>query len=540
MSSYALLQAMSGIRADYVLEAEDFLDLREEIRKPRRVNRRLWTTLLVAAVLLALFTMTAYAMGWFGLRQRMIELPAQPSPAAESAAPDASPVPTAQPQRWVSLNGYVDSPEYLANAEWLRFRDEYLASHPVSNDVSWMDGLDEETVDTCRFYGVYDPAMLEELNALAERYGLALHTRMVTPVSLEEFYRTAGTGAFLTKGDGNGYIYEDGSFMLDWNLDGQGSIITILKNLSGTILPYMSGIDKPENYREWEYTTAHGDTVLLALNESREDIAAGRADLRIFYDRDEVFVMVCDGFYRAGSVTEADCEAVADRILFRELVKTAPDLDAGYREPTVCADPGDAATLENFLASPEGQAARAWSQAARSRQGTEAGLRELAALRPGIVERYGLTDSVRYMDVTSQSNVNAGGFEDAPYPPISFEDFAALGYEELLALQFSGFEYWDNGVMMGRFNHIEWIYIPFGAFCDYGYDLTAESYPDVWFYRTRSGTVVQLCADLVRSRTGPAVICRTEKGWLIGRGYSCHNAEELETWADEIDYTLFP
>ena len=110
MSSYALLQAMSGIRADYVLEAEDFLDLSGEVRKPRRTRRRLWTTLLVAAVLLALFTMTAYAMGWFGLRQRMIELPAQPSPAAESAAPDASPAPTAQPRRWVSLNGYVDSP----------------------------------------------------------------------------------------------------------------------------------------------------------------------------------------------------------------------------------------------------------------------------------------------------------------------------------------------------------------------------------------------------------------------------------------------
>lgn len=540
MNAYALLHAMSGIRSDYVLEAEDFLDLRGDARRPLRVGRRLRTVLLVAAVLLALFTLTAYAMGWFGIRQRMIELPAQPSPAAESAAPDSSPVPTAEPQRWVSLNGYVDSPEYRANAEWLRFRDEYLAAHSVSNDVSWMEELDEETVNTCHFYGVYDRAMLEELTALADRYGLGLHTRMVTPVSLEEFYRTAGTGAFLTRGDGTGYIYEDGSFKLEWDMDGQHSVVTILKSLPGAILPYSSGIDKPENYREWEYTTAHGDRVLLALNESREDIAAGRADLRIFYDREGVFVMVHDGFYRAGSVSEADCEAVADRILFRELVKTEPDLDAGYREPTICTDPGDAATLEDFLASPEGQAARAWSQASNSRRGTEAGLQELAALRPGIVERYGLTDSVRYMDVTSQSDVDAGGFEDAPYLPISFEDFAALGYEEQLARQFSGFAYWDNGVMLGLFNDIEWIYIPFGAFCDYSYDLTAERYPDTWFYRTRGGAVVQLCADLAKSGVAPAVICRTERGWLIGRGHFCHNAEELESWADEIDYTLFP
>ena len=41
MNSYTLLHAMSGIREDYVLEAQDFLDYDEEQPKKRFVNRRL-------------------------------------------------------------------------------------------------------------------------------------------------------------------------------------------------------------------------------------------------------------------------------------------------------------------------------------------------------------------------------------------------------------------------------------------------------------------------------------------------------------------
>ena len=543
MNSYTLLHAMSGIREDYVLEARDFLGYSGGKPEARHVNRRLWTTLLIAAVIVSLFTVTAYAMGWFGLRDRMIESVPESTPtAAESGSnATAAPAPTAEPKRWVSLNGYADSPEYLANAEWLRFREEYLASHTVSNDNSWMDGLDTDTVNTCHYYGVYDLAMLDELNALAEQYGLRLHTHQVTPYTLEDFYRAAGTGAFLADGSGAGYIYEDGSFKLEWEGERRDILIEILKNLSGTILPHSSGMDKLENYEEWEYTNIHGDTVLLAFNEAREDLRGpSNADLRIFFDQDGVFIMVHASIYSTDNVSREACEQIADMIVFHELLKTEPDFTGVYYEPTVCANPGDAATRTVYLASPEGQAARAWSLASISRRGTEAGIRELEEMRPGIVERYGLRDSVESREVTSQSNVDAGGFDDAPYPPISYEDFAALGYDPGLARQFYTFGFWDNGVMLG-YKSMEWIYIPFGAFCDYTYDLTGESYSDMWFYRTESGAVVQLCANFkVSSNAPPVVLYRTVNGWLIGRGNFCHNAYELESWADEIDYTLFP
>ncbi len=543
MNSYTLLHAMSGIREDYVLEAQDFLGYDEEQPKKRFVNRRLWTTLLAATFLIALFTVTAYAMGWFGLRERMIEsVPVSTPAVTESGSNEtAAPAPTSEPKRWVSLNGYADSPEYLANAEWLRFREEYLASHTITNDNSWMNGLDEETVNTCHYYGVYDRAMLDELNTLADQYDLRLHTHQVSPFTIEDFYLIAGTGAFLTNGSGVGYIYEDGSFKLEYDGEQRNVLVTVMKNLSGSILPLSSGMDDPDHYQEWEYTNAHGDTVLMAFNEQREDIDASIADLRIFFDMDGVYIMVHAAFYEPETVSREACEQLADRIIFHELLKTEPDFAVVYYGPTVADDPGNIATLADFLASPEGMAAREWSQASNSRRGTEAGQRELASLRPGIVEKYGLRDYTQYWEVGSQEHIDSGVFRDSPSPAINYNEFAERGYDRRIAEMFYMLGLQDNGIILG-YKSMLWIYIPFGSFCDYTFDLTADSYTDEWFYRTDCGAVVTLCADFGdTSTTPPAVICRTANGWLIGRREGvCHNAYELESWADEIDYTLFP
>ena len=539
MNSYKLLHAMSGIREDYVLEAMDFLGYSAEEARPHRVNRKLWMTLLVAAIIVSLFTVTAYAMGWFGLRERMIEsVPVTPESVSDSDSPENSPIPTAEPKHWVSLNGYADSPEYLANAEWLHFRDEYLSSHTITNDNSWMNGLDEETVNTCHYYGVYDRNMLDELNALAEQYGLSLHTHQVTPATQEDFYRAAGTGVFLTEGEGSGYIYEDGSFLLQ-GLDENISLY-ILKNLSGTILPLSSGMDRPENYQEWEYTNIHEDTVLMAFNEHREDIDASVADLRIFFDMDGVFVMVHAGFYDGEPVTKADCEALADKIIFHELLKTEPDFSVLYVEPTVANDPVDAATLADFLASPEGKAANEYAELQRELRGTVEGNQRLLELQPTVAEKYGLTYTQTHSLVYSQENIDSGMYDDMSVGLISQEDFAALGYDKQICEQFyEGFDCYDNGLICGA-TGMEWRYIPNGAFCPFLTAPIAADYSQQWFYRTRCGAVVLIAADLPETERTHVIIYRTEKGWLIGQGGLVHSAYEMECYADTLNFTVFP
>ena len=541
MNSYTLLHAMSGIREDYVLEAMDFLGYATEKARPHRVNRKLWTTLLVAAIIVSLFTVTAYAKGWFGLRERMIEsAPETQEAVSESASPENSTAPTAEPKRWVSLNGYADSPEYLANAEWLCFRDEYLTSHTITNDNSWMDGLDEETVNTCHYYGVYDRAMLEELNALAEQYGLRLHTHQVSPLTLDDFYRAAGTGAFLAEGEGSGYIYEDGSFKLEVSRPQREYTLTILKNLSGTILPLSSGMDRPENYQEWEYTNIHGDTVLMAFNEHREDIDVSVADLRIFFDMDGVYIMADAGFYDEEPVTKSDCEAIADRIIFHELLKTAPDFSVVYHSPTICTEPGGAATLEDFLASPEGQAANEYVRLQGELRGTVEGNQRLLELQPTVAEKYSLTYTQTHSFVYSQESIDSGMYDNEGVDLISQEDFAALGYDKQICEQFyEGFDCYNNGLICGA-TGMEWRYIPNGAFCPFLTAPIAADYSQQWFYRTNCGAVVLIAADLPETERTHVIIYRTEKGWLIGQGGLVHSAYELEYYADTLDYTVFP
>lgn len=537
MNAASLLYAMSGIRGAYVQRAGDFLGYAEGKAAPHRLNRRMWTVLIAAALVISLLTATAYAMGWFGLRQRMIESMPETAAAAETVVPEKSPAPTAEPKRWVSLNGYADSPEYRANAEWLRFREEYLASHTITNDNSWMDDLDEETVNTCHYYGVYERAMLDELNALAEQYGLRLHTHQVSPLSLDDFYRAAGTGAFLNEGGGSGYIYEDGSFKLETSGSQDRYLLTILKNLSGAILPLSSGMDRPENYEEWEYTNVHGDTVLMAFNEHREDIDASMADLRIFFDADGVFIMAHAGFYHGEPVTKADCEGIADRIIFHELLKTETDFSVLYVKPTVAESPEDAATLADFLLSPEGAALWEYNKTAWHLGGTDAGIERQKTVRQELCEQYALCDYAAWWEVIAQEKIDTGTY--AGDPVMNEEEFAALGYDRKITEQFHLIEVFDNGII-ACISRLKWCYIPDGALCADLLDPFPDSFTQEWFYQTRCGAVVQLCLNVGSLDPQPFCVCRTPDGWLIGQGHSKASAHDLEEWVDEIDFTIFP
>ena len=65
VGTFDLLKAVGGVRGEKVLKAQRFLGYGEESAAPRRVRRRLGSALLIAAVLLSLFTITAYALGLF-------------------------------------------------------------------------------------------------------------------------------------------------------------------------------------------------------------------------------------------------------------------------------------------------------------------------------------------------------------------------------------------------------------------------------------------------------------------------------------------
>lgn len=531
MNAETILRAVGALSDAYILEA------RAALQRPRvRPQRRAWRVVLIAAALAALFTATAYAMGWFDLRGRVIETEIASDGSLHDGLPmsDASPEPTAALRRWLSLNGGSESPEFEASAAWLRFEHEYLSGRRVSDDDAWQAGLDEETVNICRYYGVYDLAMLEELQSIAEEYGLRLHTRRITPVSLGDFYRAAGTGAFLAEGTGSGYLYEDGSFLLEGRLSGEkreDKAFTIIKNLSGAIPAMEHGIGDPEGYREREYTNVHGDTVLIVRREDP-------AELRLFYERDAVFVEVYAPSTSSLLADDEGGERLADAILFRELVKTEVDFAAAVHEPTAYDGAESAASLADFRACAEGQAMEELCRLSYSLWGTEAGRAQLETERAALAARYGLQGAGGHVIVTKQEHIDSGVF-DGDGPQISTEDFAALGYDPRLVQQFVFLELWENGAL-GFSNEMRWQYIPKGALCPFVEEPFAENYPQQWFYRTACGEVVQISTDELSNLRASVVVCETEKGWVFGMGGHDKSVQELEALADAVDFSCFP
>lgn len=66
LEPFALLRAMGGIRAEYVMDTAQALGNVETKPKTVRFNRRLLGTLLAAAVILSLLTGFAYASACLG------------------------------------------------------------------------------------------------------------------------------------------------------------------------------------------------------------------------------------------------------------------------------------------------------------------------------------------------------------------------------------------------------------------------------------------------------------------------------------------
>ena len=111
-------------------------------------QRRLPTVLrviLVAAILMTLFTATAYAAGWFGLRSRSVKTDIEVDTATFTE--DGKWVEEKTDAVLLIPTGYQDSAEYLAAAEWYEFNLRYSEEKSKECEnagLELLDWLDDE------------------------------------------------------------------------------------------------------------------------------------------------------------------------------------------------------------------------------------------------------------------------------------------------------------------------------------------------------------------------------------------------------------
>lgn len=236
-----------------------------------------------------------------------------PLPASEPAAeePQTAPYdPLAGDSDRISLQGFAGSPEFQAALAWAEFlhgydRDGAILASVGNGPTPWSETY------SANGYQVYSQEMADTLEGIAAEYGLSLHSG----------YASKGIGELRDRfGDfcnnshqGSGYCYADGTFMCDGNYD--GIAYQIRRCMKGVLDTVGLNIIDAEQYEQWEYTTACGETVLLALGPSKALILAES-------DQSFVVVNVLAGaneslFYGAdGCITAAQLEQLADSFDF--------------------------------------------------------------------------------------------------------------------------------------------------------------------------------------------------------------------------------
>ena len=290
--------AFGEVPASFEARMRDTLASLEEDEKIRRFRFR--PGMLAAAVLLeVVLAGTALATDFFGLKSLLVTDPY--AVAEATAAPVTSDL--------IALQGFPQSAEFRANAEWM----DYLAAYGAAVDT-------EARVDPrYALYNVSSEAEGRALDEITARYGLRLHTSLTDFDSEDELYELLGSRPFFTNCAAiGGYVYEDGSFQGDGtSVAGRCYEYQFGRYVKGSFSEVTLHVGNPDDYEEWMYTTSRGDQVQLSLGPTRCVLMA---------DLPESFVAVNllggtrgDQLFMPEPMTRADLEAFADLFDFSAL-----------------------------------------------------------------------------------------------------------------------------------------------------------------------------------------------------------------------------
>lgn len=229
---------------------------------------------------------------------------------------DREPAPKAAP---ISLSGYMESPESLALAEWQEFLEHYDVDHKIADQIGNGVFLAEGREDWSH-YSVNSYEMGEKLDEIAGKYGLKLHVEENVIDQKELTYRVGGR--FMDEELLSwGYMYEDGYFHMDGEVEMKGcgtTVFQITRSVKGTFNDVVLYVLRADKYSSWQFITACGEPVLLAL---------GPYQAMIFADFEECFVTVNTLLGSEDGMTEEDLRELADSIDFRILKEVqVPDM----------------------------------------------------------------------------------------------------------------------------------------------------------------------------------------------------------------------
>ena len=319
MTSEQFFDAFGQIDAAYVSAVDDILAHASQ-KNASSARRKILRTALIAAVIAGLMTVTAYAAGLFGILGRLIRVTdstEQNYGVSREAAVVLDQLRAIHHRDYISLSGVAGSPEYKAAAEWLAFKGAY-ADQKTAEQIEqgetyyeWRDlersfVSDPRMKETCRLYQVWDAAMWEKLQEIAEKYKLSLH-----------YERTLILGNWNQRREYG--RYEDGSFLAaaTTTLEQRFYFYDIYLERKGALPCDDMTASCADEYDEWEYKNARGQSVSIAMMDRSSDNTWADICFLIFYNGDDVTMTV-----KAQRSHSADDDGADDKLFAEHLADT--------------------------------------------------------------------------------------------------------------------------------------------------------------------------------------------------------------------------
>lgn len=291
MTDRDIHEAFERIKPDEAAKERMLENILSAAQPQKRVRRKGWKrSLLLAAALAAGLSVAAAAYGtdffglWsVGMRDREIYSPVE--------VEEGVYVPGTEVVDEVSMQGLMDSPEAQAAREYEAFCSAYDPDGAIlaATDFFLPASMDYEA------YTCYTQEMIDELDRLCEKYGLALLGPSTGAFEERELFDGVGTGN-VCRGCRDvgrhyftwGYYYAGGSYMFEgsfvWNdADGRSADYQFNCAAKGYLSTLFLNVGSLDDYEQWEYTTADGVSLLLALGPSKG---------LIFADTEKSFVTV--------------------------------------------------------------------------------------------------------------------------------------------------------------------------------------------------------------------------------------------------------
>lgn len=257
MNSGLYKETFSKVKSSYTVDIKDF----EERRGRRGSLIRKIGVIAAAVALLAAFTVTASATGFFGISEEKTPTPEKTGDIA-------------------SLDDYLSTPENMALTRWLM-----------------SDGSNASYAEA------------------AKKYGLRVHEKFVM-LTESELSENAGEFRDERHSGESGFMHEDGSFYTDGEFNGSGGSVSyrLARAVRGSMTDFMPTMDKNMICRQW--LRDEGDqTVLLLLGGERSVVIA---------DLGTCLVTVDVHAGTGGGFQKEDLEELADSFEWGELARQRP------------------------------------------------------------------------------------------------------------------------------------------------------------------------------------------------------------------------